>query len=362
MKHTKRRALVATVAMTATMTATAATGSAQAVTVSCGQTITADTTLSFDVGPCPNGGIIVGADNITLDLGGHRIFGTTNPGDGAGVYLLGRSGALVTNGSVSNFDAGVVIEGGSGNTVSKLRTFDNIGTGSTRFGDGIAIESSSSNKIAGVTAENNGPYSGIGLYSLVDAQHPRSTTGPSTNNVIQGNRVLNNVASRSGVPSETDNDGIRAEPEATGNFIIGNTVTGSGLDGISLFRGSSNNVVRGNTVEGSGFFRTAARRGSGIILFNLANHNLIEGNIVRNNADDGIVIRGPLGATPGSTNNVIRGNQAFGNSALPPLPSATFGPPTADLQDRNPQCDQNKWIGNHYGTAVPACVTNPKNA
>jgi hypothetical protein len=43
--------------------------------VSCGDTITADTTLDTDLVDCPNNGIVIGADDITLDLNGHTIDG-----------------------------------------------------------------------------------------------------------------------------------------------------------------------------------------------------------------------------------------------------------------------------------------------
>src|SRR5215210_9323889 len=49
--------------------------------VGCGSLITTDTTLDSDVGPCVGDGLIVAADDITLDLGGHTVSGT---GTGAG--------------------------------------------------------------------------------------------------------------------------------------------------------------------------------------------------------------------------------------------------------------------------------------
>lgn len=39
--------------------------------VKCGDTITADTTLDHNLANCPNNGIVVGADNVTLDLNYH---------------------------------------------------------------------------------------------------------------------------------------------------------------------------------------------------------------------------------------------------------------------------------------------------
>ena len=47
-------------------------GQASASPVSCGDTITTDTTLHHNLVNCPNNGIIIGADNITLDLNYHR--------------------------------------------------------------------------------------------------------------------------------------------------------------------------------------------------------------------------------------------------------------------------------------------------
>ena len=47
----------------------------KAVTVSCGETITADTMLANDLTDCPDHGLEIGADGVTLDLNGHTIDG-----------------------------------------------------------------------------------------------------------------------------------------------------------------------------------------------------------------------------------------------------------------------------------------------
>jgi len=81
--------------------------------VSCGDEITADTTLDSDLLECPDSGIVIGADDITLDLNGHLI-----EGDGAcpkaefcaGVPNDDHDGVTVSDGSVRQFDyAGVVV-------------------------------------------------------------------------------------------------------------------------------------------------------------------------------------------------------------------------------------------------------------
>ncbi|HYX44025.1 MAG TPA: hypothetical protein VE760_03205 [Acidimicrobiales bacterium] len=206
---------------------------------------------------------------------------------------------------------------------------------------------------------NNGTVSGIGLYTDIDAQHPRATAGVSSGNVIDSNQVLNSVASRFGDVTTTDNDGIRVEPNSRANFILDNQVVGNGLDGIVLFVGSDNNVIRGNAVHRNGLYRTTARRGNGIGLQSLpgvngASGNLIENNFVTENGDNGIVLRGPRGGAQGAVNNVVRNNVAVRNALLP-LVGTSFGP-AFDLNDNNPNCDNNLWQNDRYQTAEPPCT------
>jgi parallel beta-helix repeat protein len=310
--------------------------------------------LENDLAGCANNGIVVGADNITVDLNGHTVAGTANSGDGGGVVLVGRSGVTVRNGTVRNFDVGVVIEGGSANTVQGVNAVDNIAfeTGPHRGGDGIAILSSSDNRILNNNTINNGPYSGIGIYSDVDSAHPRSTTGVSSGNVVDGNVVAGNIQGRT--PNNVvnnDNIGIRLEPGNTRNVISNNRVNDNGLDGITLFVRNTFTTVRGNIATHNGFYRQTARRGNGIGLqIGGANDNLVEGNYAVGNADNGISIRS------GSLRNIVRNNTAVLNVVLPPA-STNFGP-TFDLLDNNPNCDANVWLDNRYGTVFPPCAAD----
>jgi hypothetical protein len=365
------RKVGALLAGVAALTLPTVTGVEAQVQPVCGQTITQSTTLTADLGPCPNFGLIIGADGIVLDLGGFRIFGTANFNDQAGVYMQGRTGVRVQNGTVTGFDGGVVIEGGSRNTVAGITASRNIGRQSgginTRYGEGIAIQSSSFNQILNNRTEDNGPFAGIGVYSLVDGDHPRATAGPSTNNVISNNQVLNNVVGRDGFTGTTDNDGIRIEPTnplgstavTASNQILNNTVIGSGLDGIAIFARSPGNVIRGNTSNNNGLFRVSARRGDGIIVFNQSDRTTVQNNFTSGNGDNGIRIRGAVGATPGSLNNLIQGNTSVGNAVRPTIVQPVFAPTgiAADLHDQNPNCDNNQWFGNRYRTANPACTT-----
>ena len=64
-----------------------ALGGSQALAnhVQCGDVITQGTTLDSDLIDCPGDGLVIGADNITLDLNGHTVDGD---GDPRGVHRL----------------------------------------------------------------------------------------------------------------------------------------------------------------------------------------------------------------------------------------------------------------------------------
>lgn len=332
-------------------------GAGAQTTLACGQTITQSTTLTADIGPCSNNGIVVGADGITLDLGGYRVFGTPNSGDGAGVLLTNRKGVTVANGRVTDFDGGVVILGGSGNTVRRITAQNNIGASfgrpgatSTLYGDGILVQGSASNSIVDNVADNNGPFSGIGVIQG-DSDHPAVPPAPAPFNLIQGNVVTNNIACRAGSSPFCDNDGIRIEPRVTDARIIANNVARNGLDGIALFGFVTRTLVQGNSVVGNGF--RGAVRGDGIRVFGFG--NTIEGNTAyQNNAGGVSVARRPPNAgsfpatNPNGRGNTLRGNTAQGNGVY-------------DLWDsnRNPDCDSNVWAANHGSLVAPPCTLNP---
>ena len=90
---------------------------ASASHVSCGDEITADTTLDSDLIDCPNNGIVIGADNIKLDLNGHRIDGDgtefadcpKNEICDVGVLNDRHDGVKVKGGSTREFGVGVLL-------------------------------------------------------------------------------------------------------------------------------------------------------------------------------------------------------------------------------------------------------------
>lgn len=330
-----------------------AAGRAHAMTPpGCGSVITSNTTLTSDVGPCNQGGIVIAASGVTLDLGGHTVQGRQRVGDGVGVLFDHVSNARVTNGKVTGFDAGVQIMGGGSNRVDAITASGNIAgaKASKNLGDGITIFQSSHNAVSGNTVSDNGPFSGISVVD--DASAP--SIG-SADNVIASNTVTANNVVASGAPDNQD-DGIRIEgPNATGTIVESNTVSQSGLDGIAVFDTASfpntgTQVLR-NDVFGNGFNSLPQRKGEGVVLFGIpgsstvmgANGSTISGNTTQNNAADGIRVA--------STGNVISGNTATGNDAYP-------GVTAWDLEDANtnPPCDSNSWSADTFVSHNQTCV------
>ena len=112
----KRVAIVIGAAALGVMALGAQTAAAAAVQqLSCGDTITTDTTLHKDLVDCPTNGIVIGADNVTLDLNGHTIDGdgtAHHVGGGGvlqdvGVSVFVHDGITVKNGSIRQFESGL---------------------------------------------------------------------------------------------------------------------------------------------------------------------------------------------------------------------------------------------------------------
>jgi parallel beta-helix repeat protein len=317
----------------------AASAAKPAAAVGCGTTVMADLTLTADIGPCRGEGLVIGANNVDLDLGGHRVFGTTRTGDGIGIAVPSRTNVTVRNGTVAQFDAGVVIDGGSNNVIEHITANFNQGGARSDFGDGILISDSSGNTVRDNNVTNNGPFDGIGLL------------GAATENDI-----LNNVVTSNNVPA-TGDDGIRVEgPGAANNLVQGNTVSGSTLDGIAVFPGAGQNTgnqIIGNLVTANGFGHLGARPGDGIRLFGNSSLTTVMNNTVTDNAGNGILAAVTVfhdGTTgPGATNNTITRNSVTGNARA-------GGASLFDLKDENTACDNNTWRSNSFGSANQNCI------
>ena len=321
------------------------------VMIACGQEITESITLEADLVCTSAPGLIVAADNITVDLGGFTISGEGDAAMGPGIVFRNVSGSTVQKGTITNFGAGVAINGGANNVVQNVTASGNIGLAGGDFGDGIVVTDSSDNRIEGNTVANNGPFSGISL------------VGACTANQVLGNTVTDNNMLPGAPAAGRQAMGIRVEgPAADNNRIVGNTVTGSGADGIvvlatcntpeSSCAGTPPN--QGNEISANMSHRNGTSgRGDGIRLFAVPQpvapaNTTITDNVADENVTHGISIDAVGGANPGPTLNVVTDNSAHGNGGF-------------DGFDGNPRpaCGTNRWAGNDFGRVNQPCVSAP---
>jgi hypothetical protein len=119
----------------------AGAGPAEASHVECGDEITADTTLDSDLINCESNGVVIGADDITLDLDGHLIDGdeaedmtcAKEEFCDVGIVLDGHDGVAVKGGTVREFGVGAIVAKGSGSSFVHVRATRNTFSGEILF-------------------------------------------------------------------------------------------------------------------------------------------------------------------------------------------------------------------------------------
>jgi hypothetical protein len=99
------RSFLGSMALAAVLLSALTAGQALASRVQCGEVITQDTKVVNDLVGCPGSGLIVGADNVTLDLNRHTISGDGDfdESEEAGVQVRGFDGAVIKNGTLTHF-------------------------------------------------------------------------------------------------------------------------------------------------------------------------------------------------------------------------------------------------------------------
>ena len=225
-------------------------GSAPAHHVSCGDVITQNTKLDSDLVDCPDDGIVIGADGITLDLNGHVIDGVTSSNSHGARGVVGTT----TDACPAGCSRGVTIENGSirqfflGLELNSLSTPDDAPTTIHRLtisDTALAMEAF----LANMRIERN---------SMVGTMW----VGASPQTVIERNRVSNGGIGIAG---------------GSGARVVRNSVAG-GHFGIRVFDAADNALIR-NVVSGNGV---------GIDVTSSAYRTRIEGNVADANAEDGI--------------------------------------------------------------------------
>jgi parallel beta-helix repeat protein len=233
-------------------------GPALAAEANCGDIITANTILHNDLTDCPGDGIVIGADNITLDLNRHTIDGDAVQGADRlddGIHNDGHGGVTIENGTIREFDRAVALDAASHNRLHGLTTTLNSGR-AINVDDG-----SNANHIYGNTASNNG-RSGIALLS-------------SDYNLVENNTLSGNVVAGMG--------GFTVRH----SVIRHNVVSDNGDNGIFWGAGSEDNRIEDNTISGSPGFGVAVGGARNVVSRNHLVRNCV--GILVSGEDDAIV-------------------------------------------------------------------------
>jgi large repetitive protein len=273
----------------------------------CGDTITKDTTLHHDLADCPNNGIVIGADDITLDLNGHTIDGDGSltadcPADvicDDGVVNDGHDGVTVKHGALREFALGALVAG------SRHNGLLDISASSNQF-PGIVIGDSARSSLRNSSIVRNGLHTDEAGIVLFHSHHTQIV-----DNSIRRNGDIGLFMSRSD-HNQIRNNKLRHHPEAGINVEGGdrNRISHNLLtrDGDGIIVGGNRNAITRNRV----FHSSAGPQSGGNGIHAAAGHdNLITRNVIAR-AATGIRVslkRRELEGNPGAMNTVIRGNR-----------------------------------------------------
>lgn len=229
--------------------------------VSCGETITTSTTLAADVTDCAGEGLVIGADDVTLDLNGHTVGGN---GSGVGIEdTAGRSGVTIEGGTVKGFDVGVDVANADHTGVTAVSAQGGIA--------GILVVSSREIRVVDDSVSQTSGYA-IPMFDTDHVLAAGNTLRDDQHGILLsccGHGVFtDNRITRSG--------GGVAIDDSSDDLISGNVMTDGG-DAIGLSN-STRALVAHNRMSGLGF-RFPETGGFGVLLDG-TDHVVVRDNVM----------------------------------------------------------------------------------
>lgn len=292
---------------------------ARAAVLPCGAVLTVSVVIEANMDCTAQRGpaLIVGADGITVDLGGHSVRSSAAEiGDRGAIYNDGHDNVTIQNGAASSDDKAVVlVNGADANNLSDL-------SGSTAGGAFIEISDSRGAVVEGIsnawtinghvvvlirtthsTVRSVGTSDGI---SLID----------SSDNLVAGNQIgysdvgavdISGASSRNQVRNNSiDGSWIYLSGSGNGNVVADNTIRRA-YSGITIDEGLSNTTVSGNTV--SDVDMAGIRVGVG------ATGTIVTGNTTRNvKAYSDEQYPSGSGIVVSNVNTTVTNNESYGNA------------------------------------------------
>jgi hypothetical protein len=197
-------------------TLTAEGGTSLSTNPACGQVVSGIVNLTSNL-DCSGDGLVVGGPNTVINMNGFSITGPGQESSKVGIMVPNVDNVVVNGpGSLSNFQAGVLLTGANGFKIDSVILSNNqIGTFMTgaenaqiqqnivqdnsigvasHSSRGAAIDSNlmSGNVLAGITFVNT-QQSNVGMNNIHGSQNGAFLDGQSSQNTIADNNVLQNV-------------------------------------------------------------------------------------------------------------------------------------------------------------------------
>jgi parallel beta-helix repeat protein len=287
------------------------------VTPTCGMHVTTSITLGADTPLCTStSGIFVDADDVTINLNGHRLQGNGGAAT-VGISAVGRNNVKIMNGVVQGFELGLVtngqklkvvnvefrghglggaLVGGSGVVVSNSVFVSNSGAGlflqdgtpaakvSASFfvnNDGAGLLSRAANAVLTTLTSTDNASSGLRLENGGNARVSGGTFAGNADGIVVLNGAVPTTIRKAAAFGNV-NEGIETSATGVGVAIGSNSAAGNGEHGIRVAGTTDQNVLTKNAVIGNG--------SNGLFVETLVLATSVTGNTAVGNANFGIKV------------------------------------------------------------------------
>lgn len=297
-------------------------------TVYCGQVITETTLVANDLLNCMGEGLVIGAPNIVLDLGGHTITSGVSVVSGqetgllSGIRNSGNTNVIIRNGTVRGFGYGVMLTGGTTHNIVENMTLD------ANLLAGMELNDADDGRNGNTIRNNLFTSNGEAALSLVFGAENSLIIGNTFDGnggvafqLIEANGHLFENNTVIGIPISPliDSDAGAQLEGSSDNQFVNNYFSDFGDAGIIILAGSNRTLVQGNTLVRSGDAGVSVSDSHGTQIIDNIAHQSSDGGVVLNGADD-TVVRGndlrfnPSGIEASNSSNLIIENNDGSNS------------------------------------------------
>jgi len=253
---------------------------------------------------------VIACNHIGINAAGSADFGNALNGirvTGANNRIGGL--AIGERNVISGNDmAGVLLDTGATDNKVQQNFVGTNAAGSGAVGNteaGIRLNSADNNKVGGVNANARNIVSGNGFYGV-------NLRAGSDDNQVYGNRVGTNANGTAAVPNDvgiyvrnSDNNEIGGDDPDKGNLVAGNT-----YNGVYLYENANDNIVQNNIIGLDKDGNALGNGAIGVLLHQGVIGTQVYSNTIAYNGSDGIRILDT------SYNNALRFNTIYASGQL----------------------------------------------